>query len=210
MVAIGLEFFHTRLFQTSSKGEVVSSVIDGIDYGPLACLVGTWEGDSGMDVAPEPDGDAHSPYYETIIFEAAGDVDNAETQDLVIVRYHQVVKRKSNDKVFHNESGYYTWEAEAGVVTQSFVIPRGVGVVAGGSAEQTENGATIKVAAALDSNDYSIVQAPFMRDNASTQSFTHSITVEGDQLSYEETTVVDIYGKVFNHTDQNTLTRKSS
>jgi len=46
-----------------------------------------------------------------------------------------------------------------------------------------------------------------MRGNASTQSFMHSITVEGDELHYEETTVVDIYGRIFNHTDRNKLTR---
>ena len=27
-----------------------------IDYGPLAALIGTWRGDRGMDVAPDPDG----------------------------------------------------------------------------------------------------------------------------------------------------------
>jgi hypothetical protein len=54
--------------------------VDDIDYGPLAALVGTWQGDKGMDVAPEPDGTEENPYYETIVFEAAGDVSNAETQ----------------------------------------------------------------------------------------------------------------------------------
>ena len=27
-----------------------------IDYGPLAGLIGTWKGDKGMDVSPEPEG----------------------------------------------------------------------------------------------------------------------------------------------------------
>ena len=49
------------------------TTIDGIDYGPLACLVGTWKGDKGMDVSPEPDGSTEeSPYFETILFEAIG------------------------------------------------------------------------------------------------------------------------------------------
>ena len=58
------------------------STIDGIDYGPLAALVGTWEGDKGTDIAPEPDGTEENPYYETITFYPAGDVENAETQTL--------------------------------------------------------------------------------------------------------------------------------
>ncbi len=44
------------------------------DYGPLAGLIGTWTGDKGVDVAPEPEGESRSPYFETITFEAAGDV----------------------------------------------------------------------------------------------------------------------------------------
>jgi len=184
---------------TTLKGDV--------DYGPLACLVGTWEGDSGLDVAPEPDGEDREGYYETIIFEDCGDVDNAERQALAIVRYHQIVSKKKNDEVFHNESGYLTWDPAAQVVTQSFVIPRGVAVVAGGSGTMTSGGCVIEVAAALDNDDYSITQAPFMRDHASTQSFTHRIEVNGDELSYHETTVVDIYGRIFDHTDTNTLKR---
>jgi hypothetical protein len=38
-----------------------------------------------------------------------------------------------------------------------------------------------------------------------TLAFTHSISVKGDQMSYEETTVLDIFDKIFDHTDQNTL-----
>ena len=50
------------------------TIIDGIDYGPLAALIGTWKGDKGVDRAPESDGEERNPFYETITFEAAGDV----------------------------------------------------------------------------------------------------------------------------------------
>ena len=50
-----------------------------IDYGPLTGFIGLWTGDQGMDVAPEPDEDEHSAYYERLLFEAAGDVDNADS-----------------------------------------------------------------------------------------------------------------------------------
>ena len=65
------------------------TVIEGINYGPLACLVGTWKGDKGLDVAPEPDGKEENPYFETILFEAIGDVKNAGEQVLAALRYHQ-------------------------------------------------------------------------------------------------------------------------
>lgn len=76
-----------------------STTIDGIDYGPLALLPGIWDGGNGMDLAPEPDGQESNPFYERIVFEAIGDVTNAE-QQLTGLRYHQVVRRKSNDKSF--------------------------------------------------------------------------------------------------------------
>ena len=187
-----------------------NTVIDEVDYGPLACLVGTWKGDKGMDVAPDPNnGKEENPYYETILFEAVGNVKNADKQVLAAVRYHQVVSRKSDRKIFHNETGYWMWDEASGIVMQSLTIPRGVCVLAGGkAAAQVKKGATIfEVRASLGDNDWGIIQAPFMRDKARTTGFTHKITVEGDRLTYSETTLLEIYGKTFEHADQNTMRR---
>ena len=96
-----------------------------IDYGPLAGLIGTWEGDKGLDVAPEPDGTEESPYYETIIFEPIGDVTNAEDQVLTVLRYLQIVRRKSNDEVFHDQTGYWTWDARLTTTLILFLIYSG-------------------------------------------------------------------------------------
>ena len=153
-------------------------LIDGVDYGPLAVLAGTWQGDKGMDVAPEPDGPEHSPYYETILFEPIGELDNANQQELVALRYHQVVRRKANDKEFHNESGYWSWDAERNLIVQSFSIPRGVSIVAGGRVDEE---GCIQVKAAADDADWGICQAPFMRDNAKTLAFEHRIAVKNGQ-----------------------------
>jgi hypothetical protein len=49
-----------------------------LDYGPLTGLIGTWTGDKGTDIAPEPDGTENNPYYETITYTAIGDVEDAE------------------------------------------------------------------------------------------------------------------------------------
>ena len=46
-----------------------------------------------------------------------------------------------------------------------------------------------------------------MRDNASTVSFEQTLTVEGDRLSYSETTQLQIYGRDFAHTDASELDR---
>jgi len=182
--------------------------IDGsdVDFGPLTGLIGRWAGDKGSDVAPEPDGSEESPYYETIVFSAAGDVENAESQELVAVHYHQIVSRKSNDEVFHNETGYWMWDAAQGVVMHSLTIPRAVCVLAGGTVKN-ENPVVFEVAARLDGPDWGIIQSPFMKGKARTLEFRHKVTLDGDQLSYSETTIVEIYGRVFEHTDQNELRR---
>lgn len=179
-----------------------------IDYGPLTALIGTWRGDKGMDVAPDPDGREENPFFETITFTPIGDVTNANRQVLVGLRYHQSVSRKSTNKVFHDQVGYWIWDAAQGIVMESLLIPRAVGVLAGGRWKAGAAGPVVlEVASAVDSPDWGIVQSPFMRDNARTVAFRHRITVDGSTLAYDETTVVDIYGSRFDHTDKNTLTR---
>lgn len=180
-----------------------------IDYGPLTGLIGVWQGDKGLDVAPEPDGAENNPYYETITYTAAGDVTNAESQVLSVLHYRQIVKRKSNNKVFHDQTGYWMWDPREQVVMHSLVIPRGVCVLAGGKYSSTGGGEVVlEVAASIDDKDWQIAQSPFMQKNARTTGFQLSLRVGDGRLSYSETTIVDIYGKVFEHTDNNELIRQ--
>ena len=182
----------------------MSTMIDGVEYGPLAQLVGNWEGDKGMDVSPEPDGVEHSPYYETIRIEAAGTVDNAEKQALAILRYHQNVKRKSNDEVFHDEVGYWMWDASDNTIMHSLAIPRGVVVLAGGKAVIGDK--KIIVSTEGDAR-WGVTQSPFMDENAKTESYTQTVVIDGNQLSYQQTMVLSIYGSSFDHTDESVLVR---
>ncbi len=187
------------------------SDLNDIDYGPLQSLIGIWRGDKGMDIAPEPDGTEENPYYETIVFEAAGDVTNAESQLITALRYTQEVRRKSNDKVFHDQTGYWMWDKQNSIIMQSLTIPRGVAVLAGGkfvAAADKPDEITLSVSAKLDDQDWGIIQSPFMRDHASTLEFSHNLTVVGDNFSYSERTLVDIYGTHFEHTDGNDLVRE--
>ena len=164
-----------------------------------------------LSISTEPDGAENNPYYETISFTAIGDVTNAESQTLAVLHYRQIVQRKSDDKVFHDETGYWMWDADAQTIMHSLTIPRAVSVLAGGkhNGERTDDGSFIlEVSAGFNDKDWQIIQSPFMRDNARTTAFHHRITVGNGELSYLETTIVDIYGKVFEHTDQNELTRQ--
>lgn len=184
---------------------------ENIDYGPLAALIGVWKGDKGRDVAPEPDGAETTPYYETITFSPIGDVTNAESQVLVALHYRQIVQRQSNDEIFHDETGYWMWDQDSGVIMHSLTIPRAVSVLAGGyhdGGKQTDGSVLLEVSASIDDENWQIIQSPFMRDHACTTAFRHRINIANDKLAYSETTTVEIYGKVFEHCDQNELLRQ--
>jgi len=179
-----------------------------IDYGPLKHLIGTWKGDKGMDIAPEPDGVEESPYYETIIFEEGGNLKNAERQELSIVPYHQVVKRKSDNGVFHDERGYLLWDAGNKTIIQSYTIPRGVAVVAGCEFDSNPNADVIEFEVkATENGEWNIAQSPFMKQNAKTLSYSHQMKFTSKELTYSQTMMLDIYGREFEHTDKNTLVK---
>jgi len=188
-----------------------ATVIEGTDYGPLAVLVGVWQGDKGVDRSPESDGEERNPYYEVISFETAGDVTNAEEQTLSVVRYHQVVSRKSNDEVFHDQVGYWLWDPADNTIVETFTIPRGVAVVAGGtlsSPASLDEELVFSVTAEAGADEFGIAQAAFMFRQARTIAFSHTLTVHGDTMTYSESTVLDIYDKKsFDHSDVNTLRR---
>ncbi len=188
----------------------MNSIIDNIDYGPLAALVGSWQGDQGVDISPEPDGQSNNPYSETITYEAIGNAKNAGSQTLAVVRYLQRVSRKSDGAVFHDQTGYWIWDNETKTLIHSFNIPRGVGVLAGGTFDTQQlsgDAIDLSVAASKGHKDWGIVQSPFMQQKARTVSFEMQVTISQNELSYQQTIMLEIYGKEFEHTDTNTLTR---
>jgi len=65
----------------------------------------------------------------------------------------------------------------------------------------------LDVTAGLGDVDWGIAQSPFMRGKAKTVEFRYRATLEAGRLHYAETTVLEIYGKTFDHTDENELIR---
>ncbi len=177
-----------------------STEIDGLDFGPIAGLVGTWQGDKGVDVAPGKNAPQVAAYFETITVKVVGDVTNAGAQKLAVLSYHQEVFRKADGKKFHDQIGYWIYDVKTKEVHHTISIPRAVTVVASGKAAK-DGSITV-------STSSEIGQSQFMLDNAKTTKFDMTLTVEGDNLSYSMTTHLDIYGKAFPHTDVNVLTRK--
>ncbi|WP_087868935.1 hypothetical protein [Bathymodiolus platifrons methanotrophic gill symbiont] len=57
----------------------------------------------------------------------------------------------------------------------------------------------------IDDQNWTIIQSPFMQGNARTTAFNQSIVIGNGKLSYAQTTMVDIYENMFEHTDENEL-----
>jgi len=174
--------------------------INGLDFGPIAGLVGHWQGDKGVDVAPGKEAPVVAPYFETIKVTVVGDVTNAGAQKLAVLSYHQEVFRKADGKKFHDQIGYWIYDATTKEVHHTISIPRAVTLVASGK-EAKDGSITV-------STSSEIGQSKFMSDNAKTTQFDMTVTIKEDSLSYSMTTHLDIYGKAFPHTDVNVLTRK--
>jgi len=179
-----------------------------INYGPLKELIGVWTGDKGMDIAPESNGTEENPYYETITFTEGGDLTNAESQVLSVLHYRRIVQRKADDGIFHDETGYWMWDAKTNIIMHSLNIPRAVSLLAGTTLSETnykDGKLSFEVIAATNNEDWGIIQSPFMKKKALTKSYRQKIVIEDGKMAYEETTMLDIYGKEFEHTDKNEL-----
>lgn len=177
--------------------------------GPLAALAGTWEGEKGTDVAPSADRkSATSKFKEIISLEPFGPADNHE-QSLYGLRYALTAWRLGSPDPFHEDRGFFLWDASAKQVMRCFAVPRGIAVLAGGSCEPNAQAFTIR--AEVGSPVYGICSNPFLDREFKTVSFEMTVTMGGDgSFSYRQDTVLQVpYSKsLFHHTDTNTLRRQ--
>jgi len=186
----------------------MNTIIDRIDYGPLAQLIGQWIGNRGLDNAPDADAQPDlSAYTDELTFVLAGRAENAEDQELAAVRYHHLVRKNENGLIFHDQIGHWIYEAKTGLLMHSLSIPRGVCLLAGGDVTEDNDGTHFKVAADINSETFGIVQSPFMLNKAKTRAFSMDMTILGNDLSYKEITSLHIYGSDFEHIDESRLKR---
>jgi hypothetical protein len=179
------------------------------EWGPLAPLVGEWEAEGGLDTAY-----SHSrgevlgtPYLEKVTFKPFGPVDNG-AQSLYGLDYKTAMWRGDEQNPFHTEVGYWLWDAATGEVLRGFVVPRGITVLAGGTA--AADATTFTLSALPGQAGYAIGENRYLADHASTLSYEVTITINGDDTwSYDETTMLkmDEMDQPFAHTDHNTLRR---
>src|SRR5450756_1086524 len=194
---------------TTAATAAETGVIAGIDYGPLVGLIGTWKSapNGGVDVAPGQAGSkvgkgepAVSPFYETITYTPAGGAVNASEQHLAALYYRQQVFAKSDNKQFHDQTGYLIYDKKDQKVYDTFCIPRGVCVVAEGAPGTTMT---------LKTQSKGVAETQYMLKNASTEAFSVTFTLSGNTLKYDQKTDLQVYGKPFSHTDSSSTLKKT-
>ena len=176
--------------------------------GPLAGLVGTWEGTKGLDVSyHQVEGEiGDTPYRERVTLSPFGPVDNG-TQHLYGLDYRMAAWRGDEEDPFHTEVGYWLWDSDRGEIYRCVMVPRAAVILSVGSASADSTSFTLS--STLGSKTDGVLENPYLAENSSTTKFEITVNVGSDSWSYEETTTVNVkrLGKEMAHTDANTLTR---
>lgn len=176
--------------------------------GPLARLAGRWVGGGGEDVAPSADrGVRTSAYREELTLTPIGRIDNHE-QVLQGLRYSTVAWRVGEPDPYHEEVGYWLWEAKEKRVMRAFTVPRGITVLAAGHAEP--DASSFDLAADVGSAVFGICSNPFLDVAFRTVRYTLHVDILGDDdFQYEEDTILQMPGRaeLFHHTDKHRLKR---
>jgi len=177
------------------------------NLGPLRALAGVWQGGKGLDVNPYIDAPRRQVYVEQIELQPIDPQSNGP-QLLYGLRYHARIVKPDEVETYHDQVGYWLWEASSGLILHSLTIPRGQVVLASGYA--TADATSFEVTAVRGSTVNGICSSPFLEHAFRTDSFSMTVTVHpDDSWSYFEDTVLSVRGRdePFHHTDRNTLTR---
>jgi hypothetical protein len=176
-------------------------------WGPLAGVIGEWEGDSGLDVSFQNATGrvTETKFRERVTLAPFGPVANG-AQRLYGLDYRMSAWRTDETDPFHTEVGYWLWDSDGGHVLRCFMVPRGTTVLAGGTASPTDT--SFAVEANVGSETYGILSNLYLASKARTTRYTCKIDTGPDVFSYDScTTYVHAVGGVIAHTDRNVLRR---
>ena len=177
-------------------------------FGPLAALIGTWEGDQGVNVSYDYDKKAviERTYKEKAVFNIVGDVQNGD-QTLWVIDYTTaaIPDDDPNGDVFHTELGYWLWDPAREEVMRCFMVPRGSAILAGGSCKP--DATSFDMRAKCGDEAFGVLSNPYLIQKAKCVEYTLSCSINDGVWTYEEDTVLEMAatGNTVHHTDKNTL-----
>ncbi len=177
------------------------------NLGPLARLAGVWEGQRGVDINPKADGPETRQYYERIEMQPIDPQANGP-QLFYGLRYHQHVNTREEKISFHDQVGYWLYEASTGLILQTLAIPRGQIAIASGHAEPDAKRLVVK--AERGQTEYGICSTSFLDLAFRTDSYQLTIDFHDDgSWSYVSDTMLMVKGRdtLFQHRDRNKLVK---
>lgn len=179
--------------------------------GPLTPLVGEWEGDAGVDLSyhNKDDETSETGYFEKAWFRPIPIVENGQ-QTMEGLNYEMTAWRHGEEAMapFHDEVGYLLWDKANGQVMRCFAVPRGLAILAGGSARARDR--TLRFKAEPGSRSYGLSQNRYLLERATAVAFESTFDIHDDgTFSYRSDLVLKLAatGTEMHHTDRNTLHR---
>ncbi|HEV2598137.1 FABP family protein [Sphingopyxis sp.] len=177
------------------------------NLGPLVRLAGIWEGTRGVDVNPKADGPETRKYYERIEMQPIDPQANGP-QLFYGLRYHVHINTREEDITFHDQVGYWLYEAATGLIIQTLAIPRGQIAIAAGHAKPGDKRLVVK--AERGQTEYGICSTTFLDLAFRTDSYELTVDFHDDgSWSYVSDTMLMVKGRdeLFRHRDHNRLTK---
>lgn len=182
--------------------------VNGLNnLGPLRRMAGIWQGQKGLDVKPKRDGPKKQGFVERLELQPIDPVTNGP-QLLYGLRYRTHIVKPDQVKTYHEQVGYWLWEAATETVIHTIAIPRGLVAMAAGHA--TADAERFELSATQGLDTWGICATPFLNHAFRTVAFAIRVEFHPDGTwSYEEDTVLQILGQnePFHHVDKNLLTK---
>ncbi|HET6525694.1 FABP family protein [Sphingopyxis sp.] len=177
------------------------------NLGPLRRLAGIWEGQRGVDINPKADGPETREYYERIELQPIDPQANGP-QLFYGLRYHLHVNTREEEIAFHDQVGYWLYEASTGLILQTLAIPRGQIAIAAGHAEPDAKQLVVK--AERGQTEYGICSTSFLELAFRTDAYQLTIDFHDDgSWNYVSDTTLMVKGRdePFLHRDRNRLVK---
>jgi hypothetical protein len=177
------------------------------NLGPLRRLAGIWEGQRGVDINPKADGPETREYYERIELHPIDPQANGP-QLFYGLRYHLHVNTREEDISFHDQVGYWLYEASTGLILQTLAIPRGQIAIAAGHARPDATKLVLK--AERGQTEYGICSTTFLDLAFRTDRYEITVDFHDDGTwSYMSDTTLIVKGRnePFLHRDRNRLVK---
>lgn len=177
------------------------------NLGPLRRLAGIWEGQRGVDVNPKADGPETRKYYERIEMQPIDPQANGP-QLFYGLRYHVHINTREEDITFHDQVGYWLYEAATGLILQTLAILRGQIAIAAGHAKPGDRKLVLR--AERGQTEYGICSTTFLDLAFRTDSYQLTVDFHDDGLwSYVSDTMLMVKGRdePFLHRDHNRLSK---